>query len=361
MSCQSEQTINKVSIGTLLLENGEKLPDVEIAYERVGKRDGDVVVVCHALTGNQESVGTEGCPGWWSTFIGPDLYIDTNRFQVITMNVLGGGNGSTGPTSINPKTGEKYGANFPTVTIRDMVHSQHKALTRIGIKSVKAIIGGSLGGMQVLEWGVLYPEFSEILVPLAVTPYFTDYALAYNSIGRHAIISDPAWDSGNYPNGAHIKGLEIARMVGLVTYRSESLFNDRFNRERKEGKGIEYQVDSYMKYQGEKFSRRFDANSYLVLLQAMDQFDIGHERGGWLNALSKVEAKVCMFSFTGDLLYPPQLAKNAIEQLKELNKEAEFIEVETIFGHDGFLVEFEKWGQHVKSLLEKKEVTRCLA
>ncbi len=362
MSCQSEQTyINKVSIGALLLENGEKLPNVEIAYERVGNPDGEVVVVCHALTGNQESVGSEASPGWWSSFIGPDLYIDTNKFQVITMNVLGGCNGSTGPSSINPETGCKYGADFPAITIRDMVHSQHHALSKIEIKSVKAIIGGSLGGMQVLEWGTLYPEFSEILVPMAVTPYFTDYALAFNSIGRHAIISDQAWENGNYPDDAHIKGLEVARMVGLVTYRSQSLFNDRFNRERKEGEGIEYQVDSYMKYQGEKFSRRFDANSYLVLLQAMDQFDIGHGRNGWQHALETVEANVCMFSFAGDLLYPPQLAKNTIDHLKEIDKQATYIEVDTKFGHDGFLVEFEKWGHHVKSLLEKKEVTRCLA
>ncbi|WP_339145416.1 MULTISPECIES: homoserine O-acetyltransferase [unclassified Sutcliffiella] len=362
MRCQTDQiNINKVSIGALLLENGEELGDVEIAYERVGNPDGEVVVVCHALTGNQESVGEEKSPGWWSSFIGPDLYIDTNRFQVITMNVLGGCNGSTGPTSTNPETGKKYGAAFPAVTIRDMVHSQYQALKKLGIESVKAIIGGSLGGMQVLEWGTLYPKYSKILIPMAVTPYFTDYALAFNSIGRHAILSDPAWENGNYSFDATLKGLETARMVGLVTYRSQSLFNDRFNRERKESKGIEYQVDSYLKYQGEKFSRRFDANSYLVLLQAMDQFDIGHERGGWKHALGKVEANVCMFSFTGDLLYPPQLAKSTINHLRKINKQSTYIEVDTKFGHDGFLVEFDKWGQHVKSLLEKKEVTRCLA
>ena len=362
MSCQSKQTyVNKVSIGALLLENGEKLPNVEIAYERVGNPDGEVVVVCHALTGNHETVGSEADPGWWSLFIGPDLYIDTNRFQVITMNVIGGCNGSTGPLSINPSTGKAYGAGFPAVTIRDMVHSQYKALEILGIKRARAIIGGSLGGMQVLEWGILYPHFAEILVPMAVTPYFTDYALAFNSIGRHAIISDPEWKKGNYPDGAKLKGLETARMVGLVTYRSQSLFNDRFNRERKNGENIEYQVDSYMKYQGEKFSGRFDANSYLVLLQAMDQFDIGYGRGGWEKALLEVEAHVCMFCFNGDLLYPPGLAKNTTDFLKGAKKQVNYIEVDTKFGHDGFLVEFEKWGQKVKNLLEKAFCSKIVA
>ncbi|NLP50187.1 homoserine O-acetyltransferase [Bacillus sp. RO1] len=359
MSCHIEHT-NKVSIGTLLLENGKKLSNVEIAYERVGNPEGEVIVVCHALSGNQGTVGTPNYPGWWSKFIGPDLYVDTNRYQVITMNVLGGCGGSTGPRSINPQTKKKYGASFPAVTIRDMVHSQYQTLRALGINHAKAIMGGSLGGMQVLEWGHLYPHFSEILIPMAVTPYFTDYALAYNSIGRHAIKSDPLWDNGNYSEGTIIKGMEIARMVGLVTYRSESLFNDRFNREKKDGVDIEYQVDSYLKYQGQKFSNRFDANSYLTLLQAMDQFDLGFKRGGWQNGLEKVDAKVCMISFSGDLLYPPPLAEAFVKELKEHNKNAAYIHVDTRFGHDGFLVEFEKWGHHVKQILERKEVTECL-
>ncbi|WP_404449534.1 homoserine O-acetyltransferase [Sutcliffiella horikoshii] len=359
MSCQTEHT-NKVSIGTLLLENGKRLSNVEIAYEKVGNPEGEVIVVCHALSGNHGTVGTPNYPGWWHEFIGPDHYIDTNRYQVITMNVLGGCNGSTGPLSINPETDRKYGSSFPAVTIRDIVHSQYQALQKLGIGHVKAIIGGSLGGMQVLEWGHLYPLFSEILIPMAVTPYFTDYALAYNSIGRHAIKSDPLWDNGNYPEGTIIKGMEIARMVGLVTYRTESLFNERFNREKKEGVGIEYQVDSYLKYQGKKFSNRFDANSYLLLLQAMDQFDIGLNRDGWKNAIAGMQAKVCMLSFSNDLLYPPPLAEELVKELKECNKDAVYIHVETRFGHDGFLVEFEKWGHYVKNVLERKEVTECL-
>jgi homoserine O-acetyltransferase len=354
---------DKVSIGRLSLENGEVLEDVELAYERVGNLEGDVIIVCHALTGNQFAVGTEDSKGWWCSFIGPDSFIDTNQYQVITMNVLGGCNGSTGPTSVNPSTGEKYGGKFPAISIRDMVHSQHHALQRLGINKAKAIIGGSLGGMQVLEWGILYPSFADFLVPMAVTPYFTDYALAFNCIGRRAIESDPLWNNGEYPENAKIKGLEIARMVGLVTYRSENLFNCRFNREQKaptnEGNAIEYQVDSYMKYQGAKFSGRFDANSYLCLLQAMDQFDIGWKRNGWQRALERIQAKVCMLGFSKDLLYPPSMIHETVKELRNRSKEAVFIEVETEFGHDGFLVEFEKWGNEVKRLLvEKKEGKR---
>jgi homoserine O-acetyltransferase len=363
VSCQSSsQTIrDKVSIGSLSLENGDYLLNAEIAYERVGNINGEAIIVCHALTGNQDAAGTSDHPGWWKGFIGPGLYIDTNEYQVITMNVLGGCCGSTGPNSINPTTGDKYRGDFPAVTIRDMVHSQYKALERLGIKKAKAIIGGSLGGMQVLEWGIIYPQFAEILIPIAVTPYFTDYAIAFNSIGRQAIMSDPAWNNGNYQEGVPIKGLEIARMVGIVTYRSDKLFNDRFKREKKNDKEIEYQVDSYMKYQGEKFTKRFDANSYLCLLQAMDQFDIGSNRGGWEKALIQIEAKVCLISFSGDLLYPSSMLKQAADLLVKQKKEAEFVEVNTHFGHDGFLVEFEKWGQTIKRLLAKKEVNRCPA
>lgn len=354
-----KRIVDKVSIGRFPLENGEVLEEVEIAYERVGNQEGETIIVCHALTGNQLTVGTEECKGWWSCFIGPDLYIDINKYQVITMNVLGGCAGSTGPTSINPLTGEKYRGKFPAITIRDIVHSHYKALSKLEINKVKAIIGGSLGGMQVLEWGILYPSFADILIPMAVTPYFSDYALAFNSIGRSAIKADPHWNNGEYQDNTAIKGLEIARMVGLVTYRSESLFNHRFCRERKEpfsnDSTIEYQVDSYMKYQGEKFTRRFDANSYLSLLQAMDQFDIGWNRNGWQQALTKMEADICMVAFSKDLLYPPRMIQETVKELKNNSKHAIFLEVETEFGHDGFLVEFEKWGSEVKRLIENSE------
>ncbi|WP_078381284.1 homoserine O-acetyltransferase MetX [Sutcliffiella halmapala] len=359
---------DKVSIGRFPLENGEVLEDVEIAYERVGNLEGETIIVCHALTGNQFAVGTEELKGWWSSFIGPDLYIDTNKYQVFTMNVLGGCAGSTGPTTINPLTGEKYRGDFPTVTIRDIVHSHYQALRKLKINKAKAIIGGSLGGMQVLEWGILYPSFADMLVPMAVTPYFTDYALAFNCIGRKAITSDPHWKNGYYQDSTEIKGLEIARMVGLVTYRSETLFNRRFCRERKEqlttNPTIEYQVDSYMKYQGEKFTRRFDANSYLCLLQAMDQFDIGWKRDGWQQALQKIEAEICMIGFSKDLLYPPNMIRETVNELRMKSKKATYLEVITEFGHDGFLVEFEKWAHEVKDLIEKnerKEANICLA
>jgi homoserine O-acetyltransferase len=356
--CDCKTTAGSVWIDRLVLQSGEALEKVEIAYERVGNKNGELIIVCHALTGNQFAKGSEDEKGWWHSFIGPGSYIDTNDYQVITMNVLGGCNGSTGPTSLNPNTGEKYGSKFPSVTIRDMVHAQYLALRELGYSEAKAVIGGSLGGMQVLEWGILYPDYADILIPMAVTPYFTDYALAFNCIGRRAIMTDPLWNNGDYQESEILKGLEIARMVGLVTYRSASLFNHRFNREQKrtqEDSAVEYQVDSYMKYQGEKFTRRFDANSYLCLLQAMDQYDIGWDRNGWRQALSQINSKVCMIGFSKDLLYPTSMIREAVEELKVHGKSASFVEVETEFGHDGFLVEFDKWGMEVKRLLEEKE------
>ncbi|QFT88528.1 Homoserine O-acetyltransferase [Bacillus sp. THAF10] len=346
-----QKEIRTVSIGKFKTESGEELSDVVIAYEKVGTPTLGTILVCHALTGNHVSVGNQDNPGWWGDFIGSGLYVDTDKFQVITMNVIGGCNGTTGPTSINPATRKPYGSDFPVITIRDMVHAQYQGLITLGVKNVKAIIGGSLGGMQVLEWGILYPDFAEIIVPIAVTPYFTDYALAYNVIGRQAIINDPEFDNGHYQEGAVIKGLEIARMVGLVTYRSDTLFNERFKREKKQEH--EFQVDSYLKYQGQKFSRRFDANSYLRLLNAMDKFDIGDNRKGWKNALKEISATVCFISFKGDLLYPGSLVSKAVAYLQSINKDSTHLEVETMFGHDGFLVEFEKWGDTIKNLIEK--------
>ncbi|MBM7622263.1 homoserine O-acetyltransferase [Bacillus tianshenii] len=355
--CEFKAITGSVRIDRLELVNGEVLDKVEIAYEQVGNKNGELIIVCHALTGNQFAKGTETEKGWWHSFIGPESYIDTNDYQVITMNVLGGCNGSTGPTSLNPDTGERYGRDFPSVTVRDMVHAQYLALRMLGYEKAKAVIGGSLGGMQVLEWGILYPDYADILIPMAVTPYFTDYALAFNCIGRRAIMTDPLWNNGNYRENEMLNGLEIARMVGLVTYRSAGLFNHRFNRERKhtEDSVTEYQVDSYMKYQGEKFTRRFDANCYLSLLEAMDQFDIGWDRGGWRQALSQIKSSVCMIGFSKDLLYPTSMIRETVEELKAHGKSASYVEVETEFGHDGFLVEFDKWGFEVKRLLEKKE------
>ncbi|MBP0724944.1 homoserine O-acetyltransferase [Bacillus sp. RG28] len=343
-----------VCVGDLELESGEVLPKVELAYERAGQRDGEIILVCHALTGNQFTVGSNH-QGWWSGLIGAGKYIDTSTYQVITFNVLGGCSGSTGPLSINPNTGELYKNSFPFVTVRDMVHAQAKALQKMGISRVRAIIGGSLGGMQVLEWGLLYPTYSDLLIPLAVTPVFSDYGIAFNTIARRAIEDDPSWQNGEYENGEVLRGLEIARMIGMVTYRTDSLFNQRFKKERKviSSNQEEFQVESYLKYQGEKLARRFDANSYVRLLNAMNNYDIGFSREGWKKALQFIQSKILLIGYSGDLLYPPTILKEMASVLKQYRKKVIFHKVETDFGHDGFLAEYSKWGTIIKRVIER--------
>ena len=339
----------KVEIGDLQLESGQVLPGVELAFERAGKKGAPVILVCHALTGNQYTVGTPEQPGWWHGLIGPGGYIDTNKYEVITFNVLGGCSGSTGPTSMNPLTKKQYKSDFPKITIRDIVLSKVLALRKLGFHHIKAAVGGSLGGMQVLELAVSFPDFAEIIIPMAVTPYLSDYGIAFNAIGRNAIIRDPAWNGGFYSEDDRIAGLEIARMVGMVTYRTGALFNERFKRELKDSET--FQVESYLNYQGQKLSSRFDANSYLILLGAMDSHNIGQGRQGWKKAIERITAKTLLLGYTGDLLYPPESVKEIAEVLREAQKEAEYVEVKTDFGHDGFLAEFPKWGGILQAAL----------
>lgn len=353
-----QSKICKVKIGDLTLESGQVLRNIEIAYERVGPVDAPTVLVCHALTGNQYTVGEAEQPGWWSGLIGEQKYVDTTHYQVITTNVLGGCNGSTGPLSLNPRTNEPYRSQFPFITVRDMVRAQYQALRCLGIKHLHAIIGGSLGGMQVLEWGILYPDFMDLLIPLAVTPYLSDYGIAYNTLGRLAITQDPAWKGGLYSlESPPITGLSLARIAGMLTYRSAELFSARFERSEKEGWGksheeVAYQVESYLIYQGQKLVDRFDANSYLYLLKTMDHHDIGSNRGGWEVALNRIQAKVIAFGYRNDLIYPPKQIRQFIEQIQQNGKKAEFYEIDTLFAHDGFLADYPKWGNLIKEGLD---------
>lgn len=327
-----------VEIGNFQTESGNLLEQVELSYESCGPLDAPVILVCHALTGNQYATGTQEKPGWWSGMIGPGKVIDTNVFQVITWNVLGGCSGSTGPATINPTTGEPYRSSFPTITIRDMVHAEKQGLQALGIDRLHAVVGGSLGGMRVLEWGLLYPKDMDLLIPLAVTPYLSDTGIAFNYIGIHAIETDANYCNGNYKSSSDIKGFETARMAGLVTYRSEQLHKDRFARKTRSD-GL-FEIESYMKYQGTKLTERFDANSYLTLLRAMNTHDIGRDRGGIEIAAKQFEAKVITIAFTHDLLYPPE----DICSFAHLVPDHHFCMVNTRFGHDGFLTEFETWG-----------------
>lgn len=341
-----------VPIGRIQLESGQWLEAAELSYESVGPDDAPIVLVCHALTGDQFAVGTNESTGWWSGLIGPGKSVDTNIFRVITFNVLGGCSGSTGPLSIHPNTGEPYRSTFPVITIRDMVHAEKRGLLALGIHNVHAVIGGSLGGMRVLEWGCLYPHDMKLLIPLAVTPYLSDTGIAFNYIGIHAIETDVEFKNGNYDNSSDIKGFETARMAGLVTYRSEALLKQRFARKKKSD-GL-FEIESYMKYQGTKLAKRFDANSYLTLLRAMNTHDIGRGRGGVESAAKQIVAKVINIAFTHDLLYPT----DHVHAFAHLVPNGQFCMVNTDFGHDGFLTEFEKWGTILTTHLGAKECHR---
>ncbi|MFC7319488.1 homoserine O-acetyltransferase MetX [Halobacillus campisalis] len=345
----NQQTPTKVPIGAFTLENGDTLTDVELAYERFGPEGAPVILICHALTGNQFAVGSKESPGWWKGLIGDDCPIDTTSFQVITFNVLGGCHGSTGPASMDPSKEAPYRQNFPKVSIRDMVHAQHKALDVLGIKEVHAVIGGSLGGMQTLEWGLLYPFFMKQLYVLAATPYLSDYGIAFNHIGARAIEDDPAFNGGFYEDNAQLQGFEIARMAGMVTYRSGTLFQKRFDRHQKDSL---YDIQSYMDYQGEKIKERFDANSYLYLLEAMNHHDISRGRGSLQEAAKQFKAKLYTISFQHDLLYPREL----IETFSDHVPGSEHHHVLTDYGHDGFLVEFNQWGSWMQEKINEGAV-----
>lgn len=333
-----------VAIGNLELESGMVLEGVQLAYEQKGNREDPVILICHALTGDQWAIGTDEEPGWWCGLAGPGKALDTEKFQVITFNVLGGCNGSTGPLSINPSTGAPYKADFPLLTIKDMVHAEYLALNMLGLKKLKAVIGGSLGGMKALEWGALYPEFTEAIIPLAVTPAFSAYALAFNHLGIQAIENDPAFQNGNYSGDSCFNGFHLARMAGMISYRSGKLFNDRFGRAIN---GHNFEVESYLDYHGKKLAQRFDANSYLTLLKAMNSHDMGNRNIG---------CRILSISFTDDLLYP---AESMISWLRN-QRQATWGIVETDFGHDGFLVEFGKWSGLIQQFLQEKKQTKMV-
>lgn len=338
-----------VNIGNLRLESGIELEGVQLAYEKVGKVNAPTILLCHALTGNHEAVGTDENPGWWNGLVGDGKSIDTNKFSVISFNTLGGCDGSTGPLSRNPKTSQPYRSAFPEITIRDMVQAERKALTVLGINRLHRVIGGSLGGMRVLEWGIMYPEDLDGLIPIAVTPSLSAYGIAFNCIGLHAIESDGKFCNGNYTDSTNIKGFETARMAGMVTYRPERLFNTRFDRAESDRGG--YEVESYLHYIGKKITTRFDPNSYCTLLRAMNTHDIGRGRGGIENAAQKIKTKVIALGFTYDLIYPPE----DIQEFINLISNASYHLVETDFGHDGFLTEYDKWGHLIKQSIESIE------
>jgi homoserine O-acetyltransferase len=339
------------------LESGAALTDVTLAYETVGELSpaaDNAVLICHAWTGDSHVAGPaergHGAPGWWSDVVGPGLAIDTDRWFVVCANVLGGCQGSTGPASPHPADGTPYGSRFPVITIRDMVRAQARLADHLGIGAWHAVVGGSMGGMQALEWAVMYPDRVRAVLPIATCMQASAQQIAWGAIGRRAVALDPAWRGGDYydaPDGeGPVDGLAIARMVAQVTFRSENVFTDRFGRDLADrarhgdtfGLWQQFEVERYLEYHGTKLVRRFDANSYLVIGKAMDLHDVARGRGSVGAAMGRVKARALTIGINSDLLYPPYQQEHIHAVLQANGSPSDYVEVDSPHGHDAFLI-----------------------
>jgi len=338
----------------LLLACGRSLASYELMYETYGTLNAtasNAVLICHALSGHHHAAGYHSAedrkPGWWDSCIGPGKPIDTNRFFVVSLNNLGGCNGSTGPSSLNPATGKPYGAEFPVLTVEDWVHSQARLADRLGIQQWAAIVGGSLGGMQALQWTITYPDRVRHCVDIASAPKLSAQNIAFNEVARQAILTDPEFHGGSFQDQGVIpkRGLMLARMVGHITYLSDDSMGEKFGRELKSDKlnydfhSVEFQVESYLRYQGEEFSGRFDANTYLLMTKALDYFDPAASQGGDLSAsLAHVTADYCVMSFTTDWRFSPARSREIVDALIAARKNVCYLEIDSPYGHDAFLI-----------------------
>jgi len=353
----------------LILESGARLGPVTIAYETYGTLSPDksnIILILHALSGDSHVAGyystEDPRPGWWEIMGGPGKGIDANKYFVVCSNILGSCMGSTGPSSINPKTGKPYGLDFPVVTIGDMVVAQKALMDYLGIKKILSVIGGSIGGMQVLEWCVRYPEMVVSAIPLASTTKHSALAIAFNEVARQAIIADPNWNKGDYYSGSKPNlGLAVARMIGHVTYLSDESMRLKFGR-RLQDKGdfsfnfdVDFQVESYLRYQGTKFVERFDANSFLYITKASDYFDLEnqHGSGSAVKAFSGARAKFLVVSFTSDWLYPTYQSRAMVQAMKKSGLDVSFCEIKAEWGHDAFLLPNERLTSLTRGFLER--------
>lgn len=337
----------------LKLDCGRELPQYDLVYETYGELNGrgdNAILICHALSGDHHAAGYHSMedkkPGWWDTAIGPGKPIDTTRFFVVSLNNLGGCKGSTGPNTINPASGKLWGPDFPIITARDWVNSQARLANKLGIDRWAAVIGGSLGGMQVMQWAIDYPERLRHAVVIAAAPNLTAQNIAFNEVVRQALRSDPEFHEGRYADHGVVpaQGLKIARMLGHITYLSDDAMRKKFGRELREGKisfgfDVEFQVESYLRYQGESFVDRFDANTYLLMTKALDYFDPAAAHGGDLSAaLAHVQAHFMVISFTSDWRFSPERSREIVKALLDGDKSVSYAEVEANHGHDAFLI-----------------------
>ncbi|MBP9955954.1 homoserine O-succinyltransferase MetX [Geopseudomonas guangdongensis] len=338
----------------LPLACGRHLADYELVYETYGTLNAErsnAVLICHALSGHHHAAGYHSVddrkPGWWDSCIGPGKPIDTRKFFVVSLNNLGGCNGSTGPGSRNPATGRAYGADFPVLTVEDWVHSQARLADALGIRQWAAVIGGSLGGMQALQWSISYPERIRHCLVIASAPKLSAQNIAFNEVARQAILTDPEFHGGHFQEKGAIprRGLMLARMVGHITYLSDDGMGEKFGRELKTDQlnydfhSVEFQVESYLRYQGEEFSGRFDANTYLLMTKALDYFDpaAAHD-GDLVQTLAPARADFCVISFSTDWRFSPARSREIVDALVEAKKNVCYLEIESAHGHDAFLI-----------------------
>ncbi len=352
----------------LMLENGQPLGPIEVAYETYGVLNGrrsNAILILHALTGDGHAAGHhagEIKPGWWNDMIGPGKAFDTDRYFVVCSNVLGGCKGTTGPSSINPGTGRAFGLDFPLVSIGDMVNVQLRLIDHLGINRLLAVAGGSMGGMQGLEWMRAHPDRINSAIVIATAPRHSPQQIAFNEVGRQAIMADPLWKGGRYDGTPPVKGLAVARMIGHITYMSEVSMAEKFGRRTRGTQGAHkfsrgFEVEEYLHHKGRRFVERFDANSYLYITNAMDSYDVS--RGGDLHqAFEGLEAKVLLVAFKSDWLYPASAARDIARACKLAGVDTTFCEIDSTYGHDAFLLEVEEESHLIRHFLKK--VTRDL-
>ena len=345
-------------------EGGKALSPVTLAYETYGSLNADrsnAVLILHALTGDTHAAGLraeDGAPGWWDNMIGPGRAFDTDRYFVICSNVLGGCRGSTGPSSINPQTGRPYALDFPLITVGDMVNAQRRLVDHLGIDRLLSVSGGSMGGMQALQWVASCPERVRSVIPIATTATHSPQQIAFNEVGRQAIMADPNWNGGNY-YGAELpaKGLGVARMIGHITYMSDLSMSEKFGRRFRNGHSgfsfdPNFEVEGYLQYRGENFIKRFDPNSYLYITKAIDYFDLANGRG--LHELLKgIKARFLVIAFKSDWLYPAYQSQEIAKACKRAGVEATYAELNSTWGHDAFLIEVEEEAQLIRHFLRR--------
>jgi len=351
----------------LTLVSGERIAPLQIAYETFGTlspKGDNAILIVHALTGDSHCAGvfdaaarTEKA-GWWDPLIGPGKAFDTNKYFIVCSNNLGGCQGTSGPHSINPATGARYGMRFPIITMRDIVHAQKMLLEELGVRHLLCVSGGSMGGMNALEWAAAFPAWTSSIIPVSTSGRLSPQGLAFSFVERQAIMRDPQWHGGDYdPGEPPSHGLAVARMIAHITYLSSESMTAKFGRRlkgsAKDPFGDQFEVESYLNYQGERFVERFDANSYIYLTKAMDYYDIAEEHATLEEGAARIRCKALFISFRSDWLFTPRDTAELVEALRKVGRDAEYHEIESVYGHDAFLVEYPKYAYLLARFLER--------